>query len=224
MMEPVRPSVCTRVRWISLVPGGRSISRKSSSPQLVSVRSCLSALEAILPRHSTGLSLLTKNPMESKRIPYFSTGAMSSLPSTSSRTGRASSQPNIFGCDGPKISASSSPTLYPSFASATARLAETVLLPTPPFPEKIARVFFTLGSSGRDSVGTTSGTLTRILPTMSTSFDIYVCMAVSAARTTDLMKGEFGLSKIREKLTFIPSIRISSSTIPASTRFCPVPG
>ena len=38
-------------------------------------------------------------------------------------------------------------TLYPSLARATARLAATVDLPTPPFPDETAMTFFTNGSS-----------------------------------------------------------------------------
>src|SRR2546426_2016865 len=44
------------------------------------------------------------------------------------------------------MSASSSPTLQPRFASATATFAETVLLPTPPLPEPTSTTFFTDGT------------------------------------------------------------------------------
>ena len=39
------------------------------------------------------------------------------------------------------------PTLYPCKANATARLAATVLLPTPPLPEDTAIIFFTCGNN-----------------------------------------------------------------------------
>ena len=45
------------------------------------------------------------------------------------------------------MSASSSPTLAPSAASASARLAAVVLLPTPPLPEATAMMFLTFGIS-----------------------------------------------------------------------------
>src|SRR3954468_21765650 len=44
------------------------------------------------------------------------------------------------------MSASSSPTLQPRFASATAMFAEIVLLPTPPLPEPTSTTFLTVGT------------------------------------------------------------------------------
>ena len=44
------------------------------------------------------------------------------------------------------MSASKSPTRNPRRASETARLAATVLFPTPPFPELTAMTFFTCGN------------------------------------------------------------------------------
>jgi len=49
----------------------------------------------------------------------------------------------MVGIDGPYISASSSPTLKPIFAKVTAKLAVTVDLPTPPFPDAMTMMFFT---------------------------------------------------------------------------------
>ena len=57
------------------------------------------------------------------------------------------STPIISGMFGPVMSASRRPTFAPDCASATARLTETVLLPTPPLPEAMAIVFFTPGRS-----------------------------------------------------------------------------
>ena len=49
---------------------------------------------------------------------------------------------------GPYTSASISPTRRPAAASATARFAETVDFPTPPFPEEIAMIRPRSGISG----------------------------------------------------------------------------
>ena len=46
---------------------------------------------------------------------------------------------------GPVMSASSRPTDAPAWASATARLTLTVLLPTPPLPDATAMMFLTPG-------------------------------------------------------------------------------
>ncbi len=46
------------------------------------------------------------------------------------------------------MSASRMPTCAPSAASASARLAAVVLLPTPPLPDATATMFLTPGSSG----------------------------------------------------------------------------
>ena len=77
--------------------------------------------------------------MEMNRIPCASSGRSLRRSSVSGR----SSLPNMVVCDGPYTSASRRPTRAPSAASATARLAETVLLPTPPFPEATATTFRT---------------------------------------------------------------------------------
>ena len=49
---------------MSPVPGGRSQSRKSSSPQCTSARNCCSARCSIGPRQMTGRSSLMKKPIE----------------------------------------------------------------------------------------------------------------------------------------------------------------
>lgn len=54
----------------------------------------------------------------------------------SRRSGRASCKPSMIGTLGPWMSTSSRPTLNPRLPSATARLTATVLLPTPPLPER----------------------------------------------------------------------------------------
>src|SRR3954471_15224501 len=54
--------------------------------------------------------------------------------------------PNMRGTLGPYTSASSSPTVWPSLASARARLTASVVLPTPPLPEPTAMMASTPGS------------------------------------------------------------------------------
>ncbi len=57
------------------------------------------------------------------------------------------SSPSIIGMFGPVMSPSSRPTDAPDWASATARLTLTVLLPTPPLPDATAMMFLTPGTS-----------------------------------------------------------------------------
>src|SRR5260370_18905763 len=57
--------------------------------------------------------------------------------------------PSMIGTFGPYTSASSNPTLWPSFAKASARFTATVVLPTPPFPLATATRFFTPGMCWR---------------------------------------------------------------------------
>ncbi len=64
---------------MSPVPGGRSMSRASSSPQWTSPRNCSSALWSIGPRHTTGSSSLTKKPTDISETPWASTGSISPL-------------------------------------------------------------------------------------------------------------------------------------------------
>src|SRR5579863_8861715 len=53
--------------------------------------------------------------------------------------------PIMSGTLGPYTSASISPTLWPSFERAMARLTATVVLPTPPLPEPMATILETPG-------------------------------------------------------------------------------
>ena len=65
------------------------------------------------------------------------------------------------------MSASSSPTLSPSSASATARLVAVVDLPTPPLPEAIATIALTFGSGRYEfylSVGRCIGSRALVRP------------------------------------------------------------
>ena len=61
--------------------------------------------------------------------------------------GRSCNTSNIVGIDGPYMSASIIPTEYPAFKSPPARFAVSVDLPTPPFPEAMAMIFFTSGKT-----------------------------------------------------------------------------
>src|SRR6266404_1299456 len=57
--------------------------------------------------------------------------------------------PSMIGTLGPYTSASSKPTLWPSFTNASARFTATVVFPTPPFPLATATRFFTPGIGWR---------------------------------------------------------------------------
>ncbi len=75
----------------------------------------------------------TKKSIDITRTPWISGGS-----SVSSITVGARSTPSIFGIEKPHTSASMMPTVFPSLASATPRLAVTDDLPTPPFPDDTA--------------------------------------------------------------------------------------
>ena len=81
--------------------------------------------------------------MDSILTPYCSIGFIKCFPSICTELGLSPSVSNMVGIDGPYISASSSPTLKPIFAKVTAKLAVTVDLPTPPFPDAMTMMFFT---------------------------------------------------------------------------------
>ena len=109
-----------------------------------------------------------------------------------------------------------------------ARLAETVLLPTPPLPELTAMIFLTPGSicptSGRGAV------LNSVSIVTSTSFPQWYLIAASAALTVDLRKGSVSRGKVSTTFTFQGSPSFCgaatagvSATISLSTRFFFVP-
>ncbi len=107
------------------------------------------------PRHTMGWPSGTKNWIEMTFTPWRSSGRI--LPS-----GVADgwpSRPIIWGMLGPVMSASSRPTAAPSMARATARLAATVLLPTPPLPDATASTFLTPGTSCAAAVGAARRTM-----------------------------------------------------------------
>jgi len=98
-------------------------------------------LAAIGPRQISDWLRSMKKPMEMIFIPNFSTGYMTSFPPADSTLGLTSSRPKIVGIDGPKMSASTSAVFMPFRASAIARLAATVDLPTPPLPDATTIMF-----------------------------------------------------------------------------------
>ena len=87
--------------------------------------------------------------MLSSFTPWLSTGTIQCLPSFSRVRGFSCSTSNIMGMLGPWMSASTRPTRRPSRARPAARLAVTVLLPTPPLPLATATMCFTPGSTFR---------------------------------------------------------------------------
>ena len=103
-----------------------------------------------------------------------------------------------------------------------ARLADTVLLPTPPLPELTAMMFFTSGSSFSTSGrGADLNSVPIFTSTSSPSFSFSVA---SADLTVDLINGSVSRGKMSEKLTELPLMRRLSATMPLSTRFFFVPG
>src|SRR6185295_15005001 len=90
--------------------------------------------------------------------------------------------PIIMGTFGPYTSASMSPTLYPSAASATARFTETVVLPTPPLPEPTAIRFCTPGIGSLGCGLGWLGLIWSILTYVSNRASPYVDNIVSAAQ------------------------------------------
>ena len=95
------------------------------------------------PRQTIGWPSGTKNWMEINFTPWRSIGSIFP-PGLDFGVPVA---PSICGRFGPVMSASRSPTRAPLCASATARLTETVLFPTPPLPEATATTFRMFGRS-----------------------------------------------------------------------------
>src|SRR5882724_8339281 len=100
---------------------------------------------SIGPRQMTGLSPGFSKPIEIIFTPCACTGMMC----WSAVAPGSCVEPSMIGTFGPYTSASSRPTLWPSFASASARLTATVVLPTPPLPLAMAIRFFTPGIGWR---------------------------------------------------------------------------
>ena len=128
-------------------PGGRSTSSSSVSPQSPSI-SCASAPDAIGPRHASAWPAGTSCPTDSKRTPLGRDHRDQRLllghrAACGRRAGSAAT--------GRKCRRRSCPTRLPIRASATARLAAMVDLPTPPLPDPMAMIL----RSGRVMVRTT---------------------------------------------------------------------
>src|SRR5689334_16273362 len=102
------------------------------------------------PRQMTASFWGMKKPVEMTLIPKRSTGA---TPSSAVMAG-FSVMPRSVGMLGPYTSASRRPTFTPVWESATARLALTVDLPTPPLPLATATMFFTPGRNLRGGTAT----------------------------------------------------------------------
>ena len=98
MTAPVTLTFCESVSATSPVPGGRSITRKSSSPQATSFMNCWSAPWSIGPRQMTAaFGSSSRKPMLISLTPKRASGSIV-LPS--SDTGRPAT-PSIVGIDGP---------------------------------------------------------------------------------------------------------------------------
>src|SRR5689334_13951933 len=113
----------------SPVPGGRSSSSTSRSPQYTSPRNCSSARCRIGPRHGTGSLALVNMPTEMTFTPCADGGMI-----IFSTWVGSPSTPSMRGTEKPYMSASSTPTCWPLAASAAARFTVTDDLPTPPLP------------------------------------------------------------------------------------------
>ena len=130
-MKPSMSRACIIDSGASDVPGGRSMSRKSRSPQLVDWRNWLSALWIIGPRQMiASSSFCWKKPMDMTLTLKRSAGIIF-------WSGPITGGSAIFIARttlGQSMSASRIPTRAPSYASVAARLTVTVVLPTPPLP------------------------------------------------------------------------------------------
>src|SRR5574341_776478 len=106
------------------------------------------------------------------------------------------------------MSASSSPTLAPALARATARFTLTVDLPTPPFPEAMATLFLTPGIPPWPVMPWDAATfhpifrVIRPMPGIPESASRHAC-------SISPLKGQAGVVSTTSRLTSEPSIRIS---------------
>jgi len=222
MTAPSIGMSCTRLMWMSPVPGGMSMRRKSSSPQRTCNIICFNALHAIGPLQMRACSGFAKYPMDIHFTPYFSSGMMVSFSPSMMASGISASVAVIFGTDGPYTSASASPTLYPSRARATARLTATVDLPTPPFPEAIPIICFTSESSSnpRSRPGFFLGASSLMMVLISTFVPAgaFLIIAAFALPMRYSARGSRCLANARVTVTE-PSPTSTFSTIPSSTIF-----
>ena len=132
--------------------------------------------------------------------------------------------PSIMCILGPNISASSSPTLYPLRAKATAKLTEIVDFPTPPLPEPTTIMFCTSPTpppcaSADPSLRGCNGarrTSTCSSPTTTAS-------ATRTVRISDLPNGSFG-PRFESSTTTRSGVHSSTRTKPNLTISSPVSG
>lgn len=111
-----------------------SIIKKSNSPQATSVKNCLISPFFLGPLQIIASSLLSiKNPIDI--TPKFSLIYIGYQPLLLECTSLVSN-PIILGILGPQMSISNKPTSNPLDARIWANYDETVLLPTPPLPDK----------------------------------------------------------------------------------------
>ena len=169
------------------------------------------------PRHTIGWPSGTKNWIEMTFTPWRSIG---SILLASVAFGWPDT-PSIIGMLGPVMSASRSPTAAPAWASATARLTLTVLLPTPPLPDATAMTFLTPGSSCSACRGWARRTIApQVMSTRSTP------IAPSTARvfpSISSLSGQAGVVSSIVKATAEPSMT-TSLTISSVTMSRPSSG
>jgi hypothetical protein len=94
---PATGIFCAMVSWMSPVPGGRSTTSTSRSPQRVSLSSWVSAEVAIGPRQIVGASWSTSRPIDIASTPCARIGSMVLPSGLSGRPDR----PSIIGTLGP---------------------------------------------------------------------------------------------------------------------------
>mmetsp|Transcript_104326 Transcript_104326/g.304552 ORF Transcript_104326/g.304552 Transcript_104326/m.304552 type:complete len:240 (+) Transcript_104326:667-1386(+) len=127
----------------------------SSEPQLTSVKNCLISPFLRGPRQIMASSWFgSMKPIDiTARWSSTYTGDQPSLLWCTSWPSR----PSICGTDGPQMSTSSKPTSMARAAKPKDSCADTVLLPTPPFPERTRIFLFTLLSLAFTSATAGSG-------------------------------------------------------------------
>ena len=152
------------------------------------------------PRHTMGWPSGTKNWIEIAFTPWRSSGTILLF----SLAVGWPSMPSIIGMLGPVMSASSRPTEAPALASATARLTEIVLFPTPPLPDATAMMFFTPGTSSSAERGAARRTVApQVMASSSTP------TGASALRTSvsiSSLSGQAGVVSSIVNATADPSI------------------
>ena len=121
----------------------------SSWPHSTCVSNCCNAPISMGPRQMTASSFFSISPMEIMRTPCAS-GGMMRLPSGDDGRFRC---PSSWAGLARRYRHPAGPRAAPWRAKATARLAATVDLPTPPLPDPIAIRFVTPGTGWRPSCG-----------------------------------------------------------------------